>query len=162
MNQIRSQIQRMIMLFALLSITACNITTQDGKELTDQEHVNEEQNNGGEQKKDDEEYYGVCSMELFDIVDEREFVRVIIDLVMEDYVPRSELNEEEWEEQRKAIIELQNEFLRVLEEYELKIEGIKKGSRPWLAMAIDEQALQFICKHELVETVTHDGLDSTQ
>lgn len=82
--------------------------------------------------------YGTCPVELFDTVKESGFLPIIIDLVMEDYIPRSELNEEEWEEQRKAIIELQNEFLHILEENDLKIEAIKKGSRPWLAMHVDE------------------------
>ncbi len=88
-----------IIVITLLLLPACELMPQDNPVVQEEDPVIEEEN----AKPESEEYYGVCSMELFDIVDERGFVPIMIDLVMEDYVPRSQLDEDEWREQRKAM-----------------------------------------------------------
>ena len=75
------------------------------------------ENNGGQ---DEEEFIGACPVSLFDIVNERGFVWIMVELEMEDYVPHSQLDEEEKKKQNKAISNLQEEFLNILEEEDLK------------------------------------------
>lgn len=117
----------------------------------------------GEQlQNEEEETIGVCSADLFDFVDEHESIRIVIDLVMEDYEPRSQLDADEWEEQREEIIELQNEFLEKLEDNDLNISAVNKGSRPWLALGVEEPELRFICKHDMVDTLQRDKPESPQ
>ncbi|MEX0686038.1 MAG: hypothetical protein WD267_08135 [Balneolales bacterium] len=150
-----------ITLIALLIFCACDIITPSNQNTAIDGSGKKEQNNN-EQPQNSEEYFGVCRMELFDFHDEMGYVQIVIDLVMEDYVHRSQLDDVEWEEQRKSIIKLQNKFRQILEENGLIFLYFNMGSDPWLATAVDEQALLFICKHEMVETVFRDRADFIQ
>ena len=107
-------------------------------------------NRGGQ---DEEEFIGACPASLFDTINERGFVRIMFDLIMEDYVPESELDEEEIKKQREAIAALQDEFLDTMKDMNISVR--RKGwTRPWLSMRVeDEQALNFICRHEKVKAV---------
>ncbi len=113
---------------------------------------------------DSQENYGACSRdieEMLDFYEERGFVRILIDLAMDDFVPKHQLDEEEWREQRKEIIEFQNKFVNILEKNEIKFSGLKKGSDPWLSMSVNEkEGLLFICNHKRVQLVHHARLYS--
>jgi|GEM_PF-3034859 len=96
---------------------------------------------------------GVCDKSLFEIVEEQGVVRIHIKLKIEDYTSEHNLTEDEIERQRERISKLQEEFIKSLEGMDVTI-GRTGKIRPWLSMrGVDKEALIFICKSKMVESV---------
>ena len=102
---------------------------------------------------------GVCDKSLFETVDEKGIIRIIVDLKMENSTYENDLTEDEL---RQLILEIQDEFIESLEAEGLNVSNIKRGLgviNPWLAMNVDKDALMFICKDERVNSVSQDELE---
>jgi len=105
---------------------------------------------------------GVCDKSLFETVDEKGVLSIIINLKMENYIPEHELTENEIEEQREAIKELQEKFLESLESLDYSL-GRKGEKRPWISLTVtNKTTTEFICNSEMVDTVSINEPHFTQ
>ncbi len=105
---------------------------------------------------------GVCDKSLFDTVDEKGVLSIIINLKMENYIPEHELTENEIEKQREAIKELQEKFLESIEslDYSLRRKGER---RTWLSLTVTSKTTtEFICSCGMVDTVSKNEPNYTQ
>lgn len=150
-----------IVIVTLLILSACDVISSSNQNIAEENSSKKERNNSSEPEENHEDYIGVCSMDLIDMVSEDKIISVIIDLKMESYVSEKELSEKEVIEQREAVAELQHEFLNSLSNY--NISGASTHYRkPWLTLDVDEEALIFMCAHEMAKSINQNAVYTIQ
>jgi len=104
---------------------------------------------------------GNCNEELFERINEVEFIRVIVDYDIDmELESLDQMSEEEIQARKDQIAEYHDKLLSTMEGLKFQILS-KSEINPWIALSVNEESMMFLCHSNMVINVSESNRGTT-